>query len=256
MQSRVKIITFVLCCILALSTLGYKALAEKNPPRTLTVPATRISFFQLDSKGQLQHDQKGLPFKSQNEMYTTDVSFSPSNTAFFVVDPWTNAPSNFLNQYYGKITQTYILPLIRKAIAWDFPVYIFTNRCEDIKPAPYSCTIPKEFYAMVKKYPKVKLIHWQEIKLDAFVTSLRNDGITNLIYTGFASNMCIIGRPTGMINMLQQGFALYFIPEASAAVETEGTWQAQTIHRATTTMIAQWMAKLIKYQDISAKLQS
>jgi len=164
-------------------------------------------------------------------------------------------PSDFLNQYYGKITENYILPLIKKANEAGFPVYIFTNDCKAIKPVPYSCEISQQFYLMEKDYPKVKVIYWQDIDLSKFVKLLKDKGISNLIYTGFASNMCVIGRPTGMFNMVQQGFSLYFIPEASAAVETNESWKSQKIHKATTTIISQWMARLIKYDDIYSKIK-
>lgn len=67
--------------------------------------------------------------------------------------------------------------------------------------------------------------------------------------------MCVLGRPAGIINMLQEGFSLFFIPEASAAMETKDTWESQKIHKATTKIISQSMAKLIKYSDIYPKMK-
>jgi hypothetical protein len=231
-------------------TLCQNIYAQGQSIYSLTVPASQWTFFELDDKGNIKLDDDGLPYQSTQEIVTINVDFSPENTAFFVIDPWNNMPSDFLNQYFGKITENYILPLIKSANEKGFPVYIFTNDCKTIKPIPTSCEIPQQFYLMAKKYPKVKIVYWQYIDLPVFVKSLRNKGISNLIYTGFASNMCIIGRPAGMIGMVQRGFSLYFIPEASAAVETKETWQSQKIHKATTTIISQWMAKLIKYDDI------
>lgn len=229
--------------------------AQNQSLDSFTVPASRLTFFELDDKGTLKLNDEGLPYQSTKETVTINVDFSPQNTAFFVIDPWNNMPSDFLNQYFGKITENYILPLIKRANEKGFPVYIFTNDCKTIKPIPTICEIPQQFYLMAKKYPKVQIVYWQDIDLSVFVKSLRDKGISSLIYTGFASNMCVIGRPAGMINMVQQGFSLYFIPEASAATETKETWQSQKIHKATTTIISQWMAKLIKYDDIYAKLQ-
>lgn len=255
MRNRVNKISLLF--ILAFFSLAfYQDVNAQSPIKnSFNVPASRLTFFELDERGHLKFNDEGLPYESREEIITIDVQLSPENTAFFVIDPWNNMPSDFLNQYFGKITENYILPLIERANEKEFPVYIFTNDCKTIKPVPTSCEIPKQFYLMAKKYPKVQIVYWQDIDLPMFVTSLRDKGISNLIYTGFASNMCVIGRPAGMINMVQQGFSLYFIPEASAATETKETWQSQKIHKATTTIISQWMAKLIKYDDIYAKLQ-
>lgn len=223
--------------------------------KIFNVPASQLSFFKLDDKGMLKLNEKGLPYQSTKETITLHIDFSSENTAFFVMDPWNNTPSDFLNQYFGKITKNYVLPLIKRANKNGFSIYIFTNDCKKIKPVPTSCEISQEFYFMSKKYPTVRIIYWQDFNLPVFVKSLRDQGISNLIYTGFASNMCVIGRPSGMVNMLQQGFSLYFIPEASAAAETKKTWRSQKIHKAATTIISQWMAKLIKYDDIYARLK-
>jgi len=234
---------------------SWHATAQNQAINTFTVPTTQLTFFDRDANGVLKLNDKGLPYQGKKETLTTNVDFSPQNTAFFVIDPWNNMPSDFLNQYYGKITEKYILPLIKRANETGYPVYIFTNDCKAIKPVPYSCEISQQFHLMTKNYPQVQLIYWQDIDLPVFVKSLRDKGISNLIYTGFASNMCVIGRSTGMINMVQQGFSLYFIPEASAAVETKESWQSQKIHKATTTIISQWMAKLIKYDDIYSNMK-
>lgn len=229
--------------------------AQDPTINSFNAPVSRLSFFELDDKGSMKLNDAGLPYQGTKESVKLNVDFSPANTAFFVIDPWNNMPSDFLNQYFGKITQNYILPLIKRANEQGFPVYVFTNDCKAIKPVPNSCEIPEQFYLMAKQYPKLQIVYWQDIDLPVFVTSLKDKGISNLIYTGFASNICVIGRPAGMINMVHQGFSLYFIPEASAAIETNETWSSQKIHKATTTIISQWMAKLINYDDICPKLE-
>ncbi len=227
----------------------------KKSPTSFRVPATQSTFFERDESGRFKLDDKGLPYQSTNEVFIKEVELSTRDTAFFVIDPWNDAPSDFLNKYYGKITENYILPLIKKANEAGFPVYVFTNDCDAIKPIPYSCEIPKQFHLMKKQYSKMEIISWQEIDLPVFIKSLRDKGVSNLIYTGFASNLCIMIRPTGMVHMVQEGFTPYIIPEASAAVEKEGSWQSQDIHKATLTTISQWAGKLIYYADIDKQIQ-
>lgn len=173
-----------------------------------------------------------------------------------LLDPWDNAPSKFLNNYYGRITKKYIEPLILEASKKGFTIYIFTNNCASIKPIPYSCGIPKTLLAIEKKYPNVHLQYWQNIKASQFERSLKKNGFSKLIYLGYASNFCIIGRPLGLVAMdVKGGFSLYFIPKASAAVEAPHDWKSKTLHKATTIIISQWMAKIIKYSDIYAALE-
>ena len=73
--------------------------------------------------------------------------------------------------------------------------------------------------------------------VENFERELRDNGITNLIYLGFASNMCIIGRRVGMFGMYQRGFSTYFVPESSAAVETGEGWNNGLFHEFTTSLI-------------------
>ena len=70
-----------------------------------------------------------------------------------------------------------------------------------------------------------------------------------MIYTGFASNMCVIGRRTGMIPMIHHGFRMFFVPEASAAIEWEESGDDNATHEATTRIISQWIAEIVRFDD-------
>ncbi len=94
----------------------------------------------------------------------------------------------------------------------------------------------------------IKLFH-DDFDDDRFAHYLRSQGIDSLIYIGFSSNMCVIGRRTGMIPMVQQGFRIFFVPGASAAIELADTWNEQSIHKTSTTIISQWIAEIIDYND-------
>jgi hypothetical protein len=61
--------------------------------------------------------------------------------------------------------------------------------------------------------------------------------------------MCVIGRRMGMIPMTHRGFRIFFVPEASAAVEYADTWHDQSMHKATTKIISQWIAEIIDYDE-------
>lgn len=195
----------------------------------------------------------GVPITGSSDQYTIDASFSSEDTAFFVIDPWNDFPSDFLNEYYGEITNKYVLPLIERANHHNFPIFIFTNNCKDLS---HFCSIPKQFIDLSNS-KNVKIIYWQDISnTKDFIENLQKMGIKKIIYTGFASNCCILYRPTGIIEMQKQGFLVYFIPKASAAVEITETWQSGELHKFSSIMIAQVLGSLIEYDDIFPKLDS
>lgn len=242
----------LLSCLLIVTSLCDAQNLTKPP---IQIPTTRSSYFKLDKNGVILLDSDGYPYAGETENYAFIREFSPQNTVFFVVDPWNNMPSHFLNDYYHHIANNIVLPLTKLAAQKQFSIFIFTNRCDVIKPKPHSCSIPNEFANLTSKLKNVQLVYWQNVNIDSFVKTLRQTGIKNIIYLGFASNMCIIGRPLGMVRMKQEGFSLYFVPEASAAIETKESWQTQTIHKNTTLVISQWIAELMKYQDIQQALR-
>jgi len=95
----------------------------------------------------------------------------------------------------------------------------------------------------------IRILFHQDFDTISFSDFLRKQGIHTLIYVGIASNMCVIGRPTGMVPMLHNGFRLFFIPQASAAVEFRETWATGAIHSATTIIISQSIAELIDLNE-------
>lgn len=214
-----------------------------TPITTFQVTTYRQSYFKLDINGALE-TENGLPFRSEG-MYRFERVIDPSKTAIVIMDPWVGMSSTHLNEYYGQITKSRIIPLVTKALERGHPIIILTNDPDDVD---YSTNIHPELSSLVSK-GKSEIIFHQDIDGEEFAAYLRSKGINTLIYTGFASNMCVIGRQMGMIPMLHHGFKLFFVPEASAAAEYSDTWDNQSIHHATTKIIAQWIAEIIVYDE-------
>lgn len=59
----------------------------------------------------------------------------------------------------------------------------------------------------------------------------RGRGIRNLIYTGFATNMCILSSPGGTQEMLGFGYRVFLIREATLAVEYPDTFSERLMTR-------------------------
>ncbi|NLF41572.1 MAG: isochorismatase family protein [Bacteroidales bacterium] len=203
----------------------------------------RTSYYALDNEGQLLLEEL---FPYRNEMvYTFNRLVNPQKTAIVVMDPWIDSPSEELNIDYEVIIVNRIIPVVEKGIELGHPIIVLTNSSLN---RAYSNQIHPYLNRLVKE-SCVYLLYHEEYDDREFAAFLRRIGVTSLIYTGFASNLCVIGRPMGIIHMVNNGFRCFSIPEASAAVEFENTWDTGAIHEMTTKIIAQWMAEIININE-------
>jgi hypothetical protein len=62
--------------------------------------------------------------------------------------------------------------------------------------------------------------------------SLQHAGIEHLCYMGYFSNMCIMNRPIGFLEMRMRGFNTFFLRDASVAHETEESIDGEWFHKA------------------------
>jgi nicotinamidase-related amidase len=208
-----------------------------------TVKTTRRSYFALDADGQLKL-KNSLPYRSER-IYHFRRTIKSNRTAVVIMDPWVDMPTAHLNQYTRKVTESRILPLAKKALGLGHPILILTN---DRKKSNHSAKIHQALQSLVDDGNAIILFH-QDFDDDRFAAYLLARKIESLIYIGFSSNMCVIGRNMGMIPMKNQGFNIYFMPEASAAIEYAESWHDQSIHKVTTRIISQWIAEIIDYDE-------
>lgn len=220
-------------------------LLYKGQEYIYTIPTYQLSYFKLDEKGKLVTMENSLPYRSEG-VYHLNCTINSNKTAIIIMDPWVDMPSEHLNKYYEQITQSKILPLVSVAHNRGHPIIVLTNDCNKVT---YDCRINSQLEEMVKKR-EINIIYHQDMDANQFAAYLKAQGVESLIYIGFASNMCLIGRNLGAITMKQKGFQIFFVPEASAAVEMSTTWANQTIHNYATVIISQWIAKIIKYEDL------
>lgn len=217
--------------------------ADRSSFVNYSLNTSRYSYFKLDSQGFLELED-GLPVRAE-DVYRFERTIYPQRTAVVVMDPWVDMASEHLNEYFSEIIESRIVPFLKKAIELGHPILILTN---DPKSVDYNSKIHDDLESLVA-FGKAELLFHQDMDDELFAAFLRSKGVDSLIYVGFASNMCVIGREMGMINMVQQGLKLYFVSEASGAVEYLDSWDDRTIHMATTRIISQWVAELIDYEE-------
>ncbi len=178
----------------------------------------------------------------------TARSFNPWQTTLIIMDPWADSGSPQLNAHYAPTLTNGIVPLVQKAIALGFRnVIVMTNRAQ---PFGYGVAIDPRLQQLVAAR-KISLLYHEDWNASNLTSTLKAQNITSIVYAGFASSMCVINRPTGLIAMGGRGFKLYFVPEASAAIEFDD-WMSTPgpVHAATTQLISQWMADLIDLQEL------
>ena len=77
----------------------------------------------------------------------------------------------------------------------------------------------------------------------------RSKGIKNLIYTGFAANMCILGSAGGTQPMLGYGYKVFLIREATLAVEYPDTFGERLMTRSALKYFQQAVGDTVGYDQ-------
>lgn len=202
------------------------------------------SHFALDNEGNLIL-KEGKPYPKEG-IYRFKRKINPYKTAIVVMDPWVDMPSDFLNKQFKNVMEKYIIPLVKKAIERGHRVIIFTNNPNIFE---YSTKIHSELENLCKS-GKADLLYHQDFDDKSKLSNyLKSRDIDTLIYTGFASNICLLNRSVGMVSMKQENFKIFFIPEASAAIEYGISWRKKDIHNTVTKIISQSIGEIVEYMS-------
>jgi nicotinamidase-related amidase len=205
------------------------------------------SYFERNNDGTFSESDDPLyPHVVNEKKYFFNRSFKSSETALIVMDPWYKNGSSFLDAHFSEVITSSLIPLIKKATALGIKVIFLTNK-SDNGGIVYSKLHPSLNQFLNKGSSKI--IYHQDYSEKDFSRYLDSSNTKNLIYSGFASNMCLIGRPLGIISMHNQGYKVYFVPEASAAIEYQKTWEKGHIHTYITKVISQWLAEIIPIDE-------
>lgn len=215
----------------------------KSEEKIYDLPTSRHSYWAVDENDELKL-KNSLPFRSERECQF-QRTIHPHNAAVIIMDPWANMASEHLNEYFGKVVDLYTLPFVKRALTLGHPIIAITN---DPAKGIYNTHIHSGFQALADE-GKLCVVYHQDLDDRSFASYLRSQKIETLIYTGFASNWCVLNRKMGMIAMKNQEFQMLFVPAASAAVEYGDSWKDQSIHKAITMVISQSIAEIIDYEE-------
>ncbi len=81
---------------------------------------------------------------------------------------------------------------------------------------------------------------------------LRQGGIGTLIYMGYASNMCVLFRECGLLNMAKEKFDILYVRDASIAVEMKETLDEEWIHQSVVNLIETNLAATVSAEELTS----
>ncbi|WP_342648983.1 isochorismatase family protein [Pseudomonas sp. REB1044] len=249
---------FKFACLFVVSLVVSSVVHAEAEEKSLEyqIKTWRHSHFALDQAGNLIPEQrKGEAFfKVKEGKYVLTRTLMKDKTAVVVMDPWEDSGSPVMNLHFKNVYSKRLVPLVKHAVTLGLKVVIVTNDPATINLG-YAARIDPALQAVVES-GGADVVYHSNMDDRKFEEYLKSAGVDTLIYTGFSSNVCVIGMPTGMIPMFHRGFKLYFVPEASAATEFGNTWGSGAAHKATTTMISNWIGEIIAFKDFMRIKQS
>jgi nicotinamidase-related amidase len=91
----------------------------------------------------------------------------------------------------------------------------------------------REVHALVQPLAGETEIQGEFHDTNMLASVLSDAGICNLIYLGYFSNMCVLRRSIGMLEMHKRGFNTILVRDASLAKESKDSMVGEWFHRAT-----------------------
>ncbi len=132
--------------------------------------------------------------------------------ALILIDVWAYHPNDGFMARQEENVRNRIVPLLQAARDLGI-VVIHAPHGNPIHPEVH----PRDGEIVLNEYDYITVFN-----------NLRNRGIKTLIYAGYASNMCVLVRPIGIIQAKGQNFDVILVRDATIAVEApeslDGKW--------------------------------
>jgi hypothetical protein len=149
------------------------------------------------------------------------IFFKPDEVVFVVLDAWDTSYNNGLAKRIDENIRTKLKPALDQARNLKIPVIHLPH----LYGSPYGYKI----HPLCEPLPGEIVIDGlnEKTELDSY---LIDHGIRYLFYTGYASNMCLLNRPTGIMEMINLGYSVVFIRDASLANEIPSVFPDGMVH--------------------------
>ena len=137
------------------------------------------------------------------------ISFKPEEAALILMDVWDSS----VNDGFAKRLEQNIVEKLFPAVTYARSVGI------NIIHSPHLTNGKHKIHPLCTPIPGEKVVDGatEQQDLEDFLIS---KNIQYVFYVGYASNMCLLMRPTGIPELVHMGFRTVFIRDASLAVES------------------------------------
>jgi nicotinamidase-related amidase len=99
------------------------------------------------------------------------------------------------------------------------------------------CAHDREIHPLAAPLEGETTVSGEVMDADFIADMFRNAGVKHLLYLGYYSNMCVLTRSAGMIEMQKRGFSTILVRDASAASESPESIADEWFHRAAVHLI-------------------
>ena len=217
-----------------LSYLSASARISIAGPKTGLATLTVRDFQHADDPKQAGTERDG-----RHVSYTLDVA--PSELALILIDVWSDHPLKGWAKRAEKNVAAKLLPLVESARKHGIQIV--------------HCPHGKSPHPLVRPLTTELVLdgHGEKTRL---VQALRQKGIRRLLYAGYASNMCMLTRPVGIIEMSRKGYDVIFVRDASLAIETPDFLERDLTHQVATYMVETNWGVSTSVDDVLEALES
>jgi nicotinamidase-related amidase len=163
-----------------------------------------------------------------------------NKTALIIVDPWVYHPNDGWLKRVQENMNAKLKPLLDLARYHNMTIVYAPNGqeiAEIVKPSPGEYVVDStnglDDTAELNEY-------------------LKAHHITTLLYAGYASNWCILNRPTGIIKMSQLGYDIILVRDCTIAFEMPETLDNEAANLVTINLVENQFGETTTLEDLQA----
>jgi len=201
-------------------------ISSLTPTQKLHINKTKVISLKVRDFHQ-SIDDKGFDTERDGKYVEYEIHIPISEIALILIDVWADHPNDGWKERQKKNIREKLLPLI-KAARESGMLIVHSPHGKSIDP----------LVKPVNMGPREVIVDGEHEQAE-LLTLLRRHKVKYLLYAGYATNMCVLTRPTGIIEMARHGYAerIILVRDATIAVEPPEFLESELAHKASVHMI-------------------
>jgi len=189
-------------------------------------------------------DEKGFDTEKDGKYLEYKISVPISQIALILIDVWADHPNDGWRERENKNIQERLLLLV-KAARKSGMLIVHSPHGRPIHP-------------LVKPLSQEEVVVDGEDEQSELIALLRKRQIKYLMYAGYATNMCVLTRPTGIIEMARKGYAgrIILVRDATIAVEPPEFLESELAHKVSVHMVENLWGMSTTVDDVVQALKA